>query len=503
MPITNINNSLIQISDPILANLDNIEYIDINVEHNCCSKYSQRMTIQDKAEYKLCSASYCNYNGQDQSCGDRFPQNCLHPQGSYYFKLSELVMTINGTPKNVLTRSYNLTQESEVELLKKIEFGGLELNFFVETSYTNQGYLCVSLSFIDLPSGVKPEYFILRNVESCFIKQDFNCLVVIPNNQCVEWYIKFEKDKIYQLDKLELLDGEEIQLDVELKLIDMSIESGSMYLLDELAPLLTDYTISYEEAETSFKLIFKEQVKHIYGRIDSIVNTMEFLCNRNTKIPTAITYSTLIDFTNHDAVYAINVENPLYVTPLNLLDYPILKSKVSTIIDVIKTKDSAVTGTIEYVSNNIYRITILTYTNPPTDIILHNNYTDYKAFGFVASKLSNIGSTYNSNLVEYIHNNLYIKPAFFTATDLFVDGIYSVAVDIVTASEIYSLKHCIFVFTNQCKINELYLKDKELGLKAMLLHTMLIENSNCGCDCSTSCLLYNDLHNLLYNSKCV
>ena len=138
----------------------------------------------------------------------------------------------------------------------------------------------------------------------------------------------------------------------------------------------------------------------------------------------------------------------------------------------------------------------------PYDIVLHDNYSNYKVFAFGSKDLINISSNYNPNLVEYIHNNLYIKSQFFGATDKLDDGMYSININIVTSTNIYSYKYCIFVFKNVCVLSELYNVDKDKGRKAVLLKELIEDSVNCGCDCEQACLYYSELSDLLYNQNC-
>lgn len=502
MSIKKINNSLIEIENSILSNLDDIEYIDINIAHNCCSTYNQKLVINDTNTYKLCTALYCNYFNQSQPCGDRYPENCPNPQGSYYYNLAEIRMTINGITENILDRSYNLTQETEISFLEAYVNSKYDLTLNTNVYYDSNNYLCVELNFIDLPNGIKPLYFILRNIESCFIKQEFNCLSIIPNNECTEWVLKLNSGNIYNFNKLVFTDNSEQTINITADLSILSLDDAGMYLLQEFLDNSINLNIRYVVNNNILELYFTDSFNYIFGSINTVVTAFTLNCSTTTKKPSIPIYQVIIDMTQHELIYAVNVENPIYVAPVNLLTTPIHKNQITTLLSVLQLVDPIISGDLVELYTDVYKLTIYTYSNPVSDIITYSNYTDYNVSGFTATEITNISSNYNSDLVEYIHNKLYIKPKFFSAIDLFVDGIYSVSVDIVTKNTIYSHKKCIFVFKDICLINNLYLINKELGLKAALLYTMLVENSDCGCDCSTACTLYSELYNLLNNSTC-
>lgn len=511
-----IDNSSFEFSNPLLNDLNLLNYVDINIKHNCCNEFTQRLSIASTGESKLCSASYCNYYGQDQSCGDKFPDNCPNPQGSYYFKLSELNFYINGSVTNLLTRSYNLTQSSDLVLLDAHLKTKLPENtqFSIEATYNELDYLCIRFNFIDLPSGIRPENFILRNSDTCYIKEDFKCLDVIPNTTCTLDGIKLLHNKYYVFKKLRLSNDVEITVNEVVDLI-TGIEEveGILDVLTDFfnAGVLLSHDVTLGVSAnvsdiyiTAPKNTLGLQVKSIFGTLDGIDVELSLECIQYDTVPVQNIYSTKVIVSTSDiynGIYAFNVINPNYLAPINLLSTPLLLADILTLPDILALVDETIDIEVNVISGG-YEIIVNNSEFIPYDIVLHDNYSNYKVFAFGSKDLINISSNYNPNLVEYIHNNLYIKSQFFGATDKLDDGMYSININIVTSTNIYSYKYCIFVFKNVCVLSELYNVDKDKGRKAILLKELIEDSVNCGCDCESACLYYSELSDLLYNKNC-
>lgn len=509
-----IDNSSFEFSNPILNNLNLLNYVDVNIKHNCCNEFTQRLSIASTGESKLCTASYCNYSGQDQSCGDKFPDNCPNPQGSYYFKLAELNFYINGSVTNLLTRSYNLTQSTDLVLLDTYLKTKLpeNLQFSIEATYNELDYLCIRFNFIDLPSGIRPENFVLRNSDTCYIKEDFKCLDVIPNTTCVTEGIELTQNKYYIFEKIRLSNGVEIEVN---EVVDLITEIEEVEgILDVLTNffnygVLEDYNTTLGVSVDSKIYITvpytdNSKVVAIFGTCDGIDVELRTECILTDAIPVQNIYKTKIIISDTDlynGVYAFNVINPLYVAPVNLLTAPILLSDLPNLQSILLEVDENIELTVVSITGG-YEITINNSTYVPYDIVLHENYSNYKVFAFGSSNLLNISSNYNSELIEYLHNNIYIKSKFFGATDKLDDGVYSITINIATDTNIYSYKYCIFVFKNVCVLSELYNVDNEKGRKAILLKELIDDSTNCGCDCGPACTYYSELSNLLYNINC-
>lgn len=511
-----IDNSSFEFNSPLLNDLNLLNYVDINVKHNCCVEQEQRLTIAPTGDSRLCTADYCNYSGQDESCGDKFPDNCPNPQGSYYFKLSELAMYINGTTTNILDRTYNLTQTSEVSILTAYLKSRLpeDTVFTIEVTYNELDYLCVRFNFIDLPSGVRPVTFTLRNSDTCYVSEEFKCLDVIPNTTCTLDGIKLLHNKYYVFKKLRLSNDVEITVNEVVDLItEIEEVEGILDVLTDLfnaSVLLTHNVtlgVSVNASDiyiTAPKNILGLQVKSIFGTLDGIDVELSLECIQYDTVPVQNIYSTKVIVSTSDTyngIYAFNVINPDYLAPINLLTTPLLLTDILTLPDILALVDETIDIEVTAISGG-YEIVVNSSEFVPYDIVLHDNYSNYKVFAFGSKDLINISSNYNPNLVEYIHNNLYIKSQFFGATDKLDDGMYSININIVTSTNIYSYKYCIFVFKNVCVLSELYNVDKDKGRKAVLLKELIEDSVNCGCDCEQACLYYSELSDLLYNKNC-
>lgn len=497
-----LNNELMQISNPLLSNIDNITYIDINASINCCSNFNYRFNVAGSSEYTLCTAKYTNFKGQVQPCGDKYPENCINPLGSYYFRLTEILVKINNVTTNLLDRSYNMTSATELTALiayLKVKYPKYLIN--VSTGYDVNDYLFVEVNFIDLPSGIKPVSYTLSNDETCYIIEEFSCYSVVPNNVCTEWSIKFAVNNIYLLSNL-VIDNEETSLDdTELNLFTTNPSTAAEILTDLLQPILdADFTVLHTPTEVT--IVFKKEIQFIYGKVNNVASNFKAECSKNSKPASVFVYECLLDISNYTTIYAFNVINRLYLSPINLLDTPIKVEDMSTLITILKTKDPTLTGTVSLVKENLYNIRIETYLHAPSDVILHSENTEYKTTGFKTINITNTETPYNSNLIEYINNNLYIKPKFFNSTEKFEDGVYTIELKIVNSTNINTNKYCIFVFENYCKIVELSKIDKDKALNALLLKAAIEDAVSCGCDCSDACRLIEQLNNLLYSNQC-
>lgn len=514
-----INNSSIEFTSPLLKDLDNLQYIDINGIYNCCSEFNQRLTVHDTANNRLCSASYCNYAGQSQPCGDKYPDNCLNPQGSYYFRLTTLLFYINGALTNILDRSYNMTQETDIAaaLLNIKAKLPEEVIVDIKGYYNNLNYLCVSLEFLDLPNGIVPVNFVLRNDDTCFIKTDFECLEVIPNSECTKFITTFDLNTIYDL-KTITIDNIEYALNIE---FDLTVSIGAMN-----AALVTNITninsliaatgvvLTYTIEENKLVLRYNRPTTNKLVDIIYALNTTDnnyynftFRCEEQSILPIKPIYTTTIyidDDNTYDTIYAFNVLNGVNIGPVNILETPILFNNINTLPTVLATADPTLNMTIvRTLDSTGFIITINNSQFTPYDIILHSDYSDYKVYSFGVTQLLNFSTNYDASLVEYLHNNLYIKSKFFGFTNYFVDGIYTININLVTESDIHNYKFCKFVFQNVCDITKLYDEDSERGRKAILLKELIEEATTCGCDCEEACKLYKEFTDLLYGSKCL
>ena len=105
---------------------------------------------------------------------------------------------------------------------------------------------------------------------------------------------------------------------------------------------------------------------------------------------------------------------------------------------------------------------------------------------------------------------LYINPLFFGLTD-YTDGIYNITIKFNKGDEEgYVLtSNCIFVdVTYKCKVAALLqniIKENEKGNNEKIstiihiLHYSLSNGSNCGCNCTELCTVFNELTDLLTN----
>lgn len=119
----------------------------------------------------------------------------------------------------------------------------------------------------------------------------------------------------------------------------------------------------------------------------------------------------------------------------------------------------------------------------------------------------------NVNSQVYIIGNiLYIRPTFF-GSSVFVDNIYKFSIKFTLEGGGYTLiENCIFIdITYKCKVAA-YLKNiieenadvndnEKISTIIHLLHYSLVNGSNCGCNCSQLCEVFNELKLLLLNTK--
>ena len=296
----------------------------------------------------------------------------------------------------------------------------------------------------------------------------------------------------------------------------MTIEAIEALLIDieiELNTLIVDTGVIFTHEVTMDGVFFRYNavddvvVNNLYlqNLTDANYYNFTFKCAEQTILPVKPIYSTklyLSGLDSYDTIYAFNVLKEMSVGPVNLLTAPIFAKDIITLPSVLQVVDSTIQMTVTPIMGG-YEIVITETENVPYDIIIHSNYSDYKVFSFGVTALLNFSKNYNYNLIEYVHNNLYIKSKFFNFTEEFADGIYGLDINLVTKTDIHNYKFCTFVFNNVCALTNLYEKDATLGAKAVLLKELIEDSVSCGCDCETACDLYQELVNILYGNKCL
>lgn len=148
-----------------------------------------------------------------------------------------------------------------------------------------------------------------------------------------------------------------------------------------------------------------------------------------------------------------------------------------------------------------------------------NNLVDYLNFKIDATITCGTTITGTLNTTDIIDNSqnfyvedhiLYIKPAFFGLTT-FKDGIYKLEITLIGTSSQTVIKNCTFVdISIKCKLSA-YLgfiveENKSLSTlekiytSAHIFHYALLNGSNCGCNCTEMCTVYNNLIDILENN---
>jgi hypothetical protein len=115
----------------------------------------------------------------------------------------------------------------------------------------------------------------------------------------------------------------------------------------------------------------------------------------------------------------------------------------------------------------------------------------------------------NTNDFYLEGDDMFINPLFFGLTD-YTDGVYKITLRFNKESSWVIISNCIFVdVTYKCLVASLLKniigENKAVGYSEKtstiihLIHYALFNGSNCGCNCSELCVLFNELTNLLTN----
>lgn len=142
------------------------------------------------------------------------------------------------------------------------------------------------------------------------------------------------------------------------------------------------------------------------------------------------------------------------------------------------------------------------------------NYTGITITTNIGCTTDNDSTIDTSSIIDttknvYIENNiLYIKSQYFDSQSAFMDGIYNISLKFNTTTGYVKIHTCYFVdVTIKCKVGSLLqniIKENESNTEpvstiAHTLHYSLVNGSNCGCNCTEMCDVFNALLDLLEN----
>ena len=124
---------------------------------------------------------------------------------------------------------------------------------------------------------------------------------------------------------------------------------------------------------------------------------------------------------------------------------------------------------------------------------------------FIHSFIENVTVTYSDCVSENDTDNTWeLNPQGYYSLDTFQDGIYAVTITLtpIDGGENIVVTNCYSVLCNhKCtiadKIEELKSTNPDDAIKLYLVYTALINGSNCSCDCSKLCEMYEYLLILL------
>lgn len=554
-------------SDKLLELFNNrdIEQITISSEMNCCGNVNTKTMDFTLPEIPcIHTARFCNLQGQPNCRMDGgaslppidpdsiYGADCPEvPTNSHYHKLDSLVILINGEPVNVLNNSYEMLDPIQVEQAQQDIIDSLSdftnTQVTINTSFNNSVYLCVEIKIENIPTGVIPQYFILGNDETCYIKEDFNCIDEAEYLECTKYSICMLKENLnVRFWNLTRISNDEI---IQAYTLDPGFDVwGYQYDTPEglynalfngldIIGETIEFTVTEDGDNVCIELvtengfipnfIYYEYIDSEGNILDQIVSNFE--CSETEYKPIECIYTAVINtcFENitHEWLSQITVLDDLNITPYAInVTGVLLKEDYENLSLIFPDIE------IEQINEEEY---IITYTPSddkiPHDVQLYDPVTGTtRCVPFICSNLQyfycennntttntdpgytpNIGccnlcnttndpevpnKCYEPDKLEFIKNGIRIHPLFFNQQGEYLnDGIYGVTITIKTKDKIFEYKCCNYI-DRLTKCNIAAITNIDQAIKAMELHRLTHAATKCNdCNCVDACLYYGNL----------
>lgn len=456
-----------------------LQSLTIEGKKNCCEDL-EKITYDLSYPLDTCvyEAVYKNFENQ-QTCGavnTKFNDNCENPLGSYYRNFNELLLFVNGSTKNIITKTYDLNVASnitELELFVNNYLSNLGFtnSSFVVTTTTLNGFLEIKTNFYNLPPNVIPQSNIIANEETCFVNVTYDC---DKGEICTEKTFEGLINSSIKEFNFGNLSYEPL---VAITKQNYLTEIETLYFWLEQNNLNSTVTF-----DSDLKIISDTSLEFLITT-DNIVHSGD-CTNLETPIIECI-YTATLD-TNINEVDGIN--SILYYTDSSFPNSISTKSLQFSNLEELTEEINSKAGGNFYITEEegIYTFTHESPTFEPYKIVFASGYE----LVFSCGNLNYFTDTYRPEVISFTNNGIKLSQSYLNG---FKTGVYSIQLTVETEDSIISESFCLFKDDElKCKIADI--KDlKDLSYAAQLYNTLTLSQDCIDCECEQSCIIYQEL----------
>lgn len=484
----NYTSNYIEIENEYVSKIFNSkELLSMSIEgqKNCCTPIASQKFNLEFDPTCIYVASYQNYDEQS-SCsptpgsGGKVTDNCEStPLSVYYSNVVEVKLFIDGESTNILSKSYLMTNESDVALLKTdidsyFTNKGIIANTVINAELSTSGFLKVEIKISNLPTNVVFESFILANNETCYVDVTAECFLGIKCNKN-----KFILPANVAISSFVTANGTYTPPTI---FNTASIETAQVGLIEFLND--TRYSFEYEGNDLIINgtdnpiLYVKYSINTTTtGSFPNCIGYAEDItsCNYTVKIPTTGFINSLTGYNNTNSF-----TSPILTSSLKI-DALTIASSITALLT---------TGSVEAILED----NLIALTFKDIDFVPFKLEVDNENYYFQCDQLNYFEGEYNADLIEFVGNGLRLKPEYL---GIITNGVYNFTLTTETQTQVITDSYCVFVDLDlQCKIAKL--TDLDKLEEAILLYEDLKSIHECiDCECESACVLYQELNNIL------
>jgi len=482
----NYTSNYIEIENEYVSKIFNSkELISMSIEgqKNCCTPIaSQKFNLEFDPTCTYV-ASYQNYDEQS-SCivppDGYLTSNCEStPLSVYYSNVVELLMFIDGSSTNILSRAYNMTEIAEVALLKTdidayFTNKGIAASVVVNAELSTSNYLKVEIKISNLPTNVVFESYILVNDETCYVNVFAECDLgvkcnknkfTLPANVSVSAFVTangtYTPPSIFNIPSIDTAQVGLIEFLNDTR-YSFEYEGNNLIINGRDNPILyVKYT---------FNNIITGAFPECVGYEEDIVS-----CNYTVKIPTTGFINSLTGYNNTNSF-----TSPILTSSLKI-DALTIASSITALLT---------TGSVEAILED----NLIALTFKDIDFVPFKLEVDNENYYFQCDQLNYFEESYDSDSIEFVGNGLRLKSNYLGTI---TNGVYNFTLTTETQTQVITDSYCVFVDLDlKCKIAKL--TDLDKLEEAILLYESLKSIHECiDCECESACVLYQELNNIL------
>jgi hypothetical protein len=464
--------------------------VKVSASKNCCTNFPEVIYNTNYPNTCIYEASYQNY--QEQSIcnpeASKQGEDCVAaPLSSYYSLISEIILFVDGKNTNIINRTYDITQQAEIDALQLtvdafLASKGFSATFTITTSLDVNNFLGVFLSFAKLPPGVTFVNANLANSDTCYVNMVADCNTGI---NCVQQ--TFELNNPYNIIELNIdsfiytppVPIVSSNINTQIPLLNATLAAEGKDAVVSLNGV--DLIIDYKESTPIYvKSLLGADQNVVFGEC-SLYEEPIIDCIYSVKIP--------LDKTKLSAILVLK-DGLSYPTPLLTEGIDLSKDLVT----INTTLNNAIsTGNILVTKDDLYYTITFTDTDEIPSLVI----SEEENFLFLCSNLQNFTGDYDADTIEFSSEGIKLKEGYLGGLET---GVYNIKLTTETEDEIILDQFCIFIDKDiKCAIAKI--ADLDDLIYASDLYNLLTLTQDCiDCQCEQSCIIYQELIRFL-NSK--